>query len=238
MTAPRGERILGLVPARGGSRRVARKNLRQLGGRTLVRRALETALAADRFATVALSSEDPDILAEAESLDGVAVVRRPAELATDQARTLGVILHALVDLEGRGEAPYDAVGVVQCTTPFTAPEDLRGAIDHFTSTAAPAVVTVSQVEAADHPLKLKRLEGDRLLPWLEDDAMTPSQELPRLWTRNGALYLMRRATLEEGRILPDDVRAWEMPPERSLDVDTPTDLAFAQFLLDRQALSS
>ena len=219
-------RILGLIPARGGSRRVERKNLAVLGGTTLVRRALETATAAGCFEAVAVSSEDPEILAEAAGLD-VLPVERPAELAGDKARTLDVVLHALDTVEGE----FDAVGIVQCTSPFTAPEDLRGAVELFERTDAGSVVTVVRLEAAVHPLKLKLLDGDRLVPWLEDDRMAPSHELPELWVRNGSLYLTRREVLENGQILAEDQRAYVMPAERSHDVDTPDDLTFARFLL-------
>lgn len=223
-------RALAVVPARGGSRRVPRKNLERLGGRTLVRRALETALAADCFATVALSSEDDEILAEAEGLDVVALVR-PERLATDTARALDVVLHALDELEEDGR--FDAVAVVQATSPFTAPEDLTGALDLLEETGAESVVSVARVEAGAHPLKLKLLgEGGRLLPYLADDELTPSHELPPLWRRNGSVYVSRREVLDRGLLVSDgDVRGYEMPPERSYDVDTPRDLAFARFLL-------
>lgn len=225
-------RTLAVVPARGGSRRVPRKNLAELGGRTLVRRALETALAAGCFATVALSSEDDEILAEAEGLDVVAL-RRPRELATDTARALDVVQHALGELEAEGR--FDAVAVVQATSPFTAPEDLAGAVALLESSGAESVVSVARLEAALHPLKLKVLgEEGRLRPYVADDALTPSHELPPLWARNGSIYLSRRDVLERNLLVSDgDVRGFEMPAERSYDVDTERDLAFARFLLER-----
>lgn len=224
-------RVLGLVPARGGSRRVERKNLAMLGGKTLVRRALETSLAANCFAAVALSSDDPEILAEADGLD-VLRVERPPELGCDTARTLDAVLHCLDALGG----DYGAVGIVQCTSPFTAPEDLAGAVEMLERTGAGSIVSVTRVEAALHPLKLKRMEGDRLVPWLEDDRMAPSHELPKLWVRNGSIYLTRVGVLRRGEILAEDQRGYVMPPERSHDVDTTEDLAFAGFLLERRSI--
>jgi CMP-N,N'-diacetyllegionaminic acid synthase len=223
-------RVLGLVPARGGSTRVVRKNLAPLGGRTLVRRALETALAAGCFDPVALSSDDDQILAEAEGLDVVAL-RRPAELATAEALARDFALHALRELDDP-ERPLDAIAIIQCTSPFTAPQDVAGAVELLERTAAESVVTVARVAAAHHPLKLKRLEGDRLLPYLEDDRLTPSHELEPLWARNGSVYVFRRNVVERG-LEADDVRGYEMPPERSFDIDTPEDLAFAEFLVAR-----
>ena len=114
-------RVLAVVPARGGSRRVPGKNLAVLGGRTLVRRALDTTLAAGCFATVVLSSDDPAILAEADALPAVVRLARPPELATDTARSYDVVRHAVDTLEARGAGSFDAVAIVQCTSPFTAP---------------------------------------------------------------------------------------------------------------------
>jgi len=221
-------RVLGLVPARGGSSRVPGKNLLVLDGKTLVRRALETAVAAGCFDLVALSSDDDEILAEAEGLDVIAL-RRPAELATDTARASEFARHAIDKL-----GDFDALAIVQCTSPFTAPEDIAGAVALLERTGAESVVTVGRVEAAHHPLKLKRLEGDRLLPYLEEDRLTPSHELPPLWVRNGSVYVFRRDVVERG-LEAEDVRGYEMPPERSFDIDTERDVAFAEFLLERSA---
>jgi CMP-N-acetylneuraminic acid synthetase len=225
-------RTLALVPARGGSKRVPRKNLELLGGKTLVRRALETSLAAGCFDVVALSSEDDAILAEAEGLP-VAVVRRPDELASDTARAFAAVSHALGELEADGR--FDAVAVVQATSPFTAPEDLAGAVELLRSSGAASVVSVTRLESAIHPLKLKQLQPDgRLLPYLADDALTPSHDLPPLWVRNGSIYVSRREVLDGGSLVDDaDTRGYEMPPERSRDVDTPADLAFARYLVER-----
>jgi CMP-N-acetylneuraminic acid synthetase len=226
-------RVLGLVPARGGSKRVERKNLARLEGRTLVRRALDTALAAACFDTVALSSDDPEVLAEADDLPAVVRVRRPPELAGDHATAFDALTHALEVVEAGDGPRFDAVAIVQCTSPFTAPEDLAGAVEMLERTGAGSVVTIARVDAIQHPLKLKQMEGDRLLPFIEDDGMRASYELPPLWRRNGSAYVTRRSVIEAGEILAEDVRGYEMPSERSLDIDTPTDLAFAEFLIGR-----
>ena len=109
----------------------------------------------------------------------------------------------------------------------------RAARSSCSSGPAPSRSSRSSVaDAAHHPLKLKRLDGDRLLPYLEDDRLTPSHELERLWVRNGSVYAFRRDVVERG-LEADDVRGYEMPPERSFDIDTAEDLAFAEFLVER-----
>jgi CMP-N-acetylneuraminic acid synthetase len=94
-------------------------------------------------------------------------------------------------------------------------------------------VTITRSDDLAHPLKQKVLDGDRLLPFLRDDELTPSHELPELWVRNGAVYCTRTSVIREGRLLGSDVRALPMPRERSLDINAPLDLAFAEFLLER-----
>jgi CMP-N,N'-diacetyllegionaminic acid synthase len=223
-------RVLGLVPARGGSRRVPRKNLARLGGKTLVRRALETAVAARCFEQVALSSDDDEILKEAAGLEVVAL-RRPPELSTDTALARDVALHALRELDDP-QRPFEALAIVQPTAPFTASGDVAAVVDLLRRTGAESAVSVVRVAAAHHPLKLKRLEGDRLLPYFEDDHLTPSHALPPLWVRNGSVYAFRRDVVERG-LEAQDVRGYEMPSDRSFDVDTEQDLAFAEFLVAR-----
>lgn len=223
-------RALCLVPARGGSVRVPQKNLARLGGKTLVRRALETSVAAGCFETIVLSSDDDAILAEAVGLEVVAL-RRPGALATAAVRVAGVVLHAVRHLEELGSR-FDAVAIVQCTSPFTAPNDVAAVVDLLERTGAEAAISVVRVESADHPLKLKILDGDRLLPYSGDDGMAPSQELVQLWRRNGSVYAFRRDVVER-QLQAADIRGYEMPAERSLDIDTPLDLDFAQFLIER-----
>jgi CMP-N-acetylneuraminic acid synthetase len=205
-----------------------------LEGRTLVRRALETALESGALERVAITSEDPDIRAEAAGLD-VAVVERPPELATDEARSFDVILHAVAELEREAGRRFDAVAVLQATSPFTAPEDVRATIDLLAAHPdAASAVSVVEVDMVHHPIKLKRLQAGRLVPFVQADGMVPSHELPRLYVRNGCVYVSRRELLDEGVFIAEDALAYVMPQERSLDVDTPLDLAFAEFLIERR----
>jgi CMP-N-acetylneuraminic acid synthetase len=226
-------RILGLVPARGGSKRLPDKNLAELGGRTLVRRALDTAVACPSLAQVVLSSDSIAILAEAEGVDGVRAISRPAEVASDTARAYDVVLHALAECEESGPR-FDVVAILQCTSPFTEPEDVTGAIDLLVRSGAGSAVSVAPAEHGMHPLKMKRMEGDRLLPLFEDNKLTPTHELPDIWARNGSLYLATRETIDGGDLISDDVVGYRMPRDRSIDIDDDLDLAFAEFLLNRR----
>lgn len=226
--------MLGLVPARGGSKRLPGKNLTLLCGRTLVRRALETAVACPPLAAVALSSDADEILAEAEGLDSVRAIKRPPKLATDTALAHEAVVHALTVCERDSGRRFDAVAVLQCTSPFTEPADIDGAIELLERTGAGSAVSVGPAEHGMHPLKMKRMEGDRMLPLFEDNRLTLTHELPEVWARNGSIYLSRRSTIDAGDLISDDVVGYRMPRDRSLDIDSDLDLAFAEFLIERR----
>jgi CMP-N-acetylneuraminic acid synthetase len=136
-------RTLGLVP-RAAARHGPRKNLELLGGRTLGPPRARDRAAAGCFDTVAVSSDDDAILAEAAG--SMYRARRPPELSTETARARDFALHALREL-----GDFDALAIVQCTSPFTAPEDVAGAVALLESSGAESVVTVSVADAAHHP---------------------------------------------------------------------------------------
>ena len=224
-------KVLGLVPARGGSRRLPRKNLASLDGETLVRRCMRTALACEELDVIALSSEDPEILAEAEGLNRIVVIDRPAELAKAATHTVEVVLHTLKVVEGGGGPKFDAVVLLQCTSPFTRPEDISGTLHLLTRTGAASAVTVTSIDHAIHPLKLKRMVGHQLEPLFEDDAGRTFDELPDVWVRNGSVYVTRRELLKRGQIISSDCVGFPMPRERSIDINDAVDLAVARVLV-------
>jgi CMP-N-acetylneuraminic acid synthetase len=227
--------VLGLVPARGGSQRLPSKNLAELGGKTLVRRTLETAVACPKLARVALSSDDGEILAESSGLEGVLSIERPAELATDTSTAYEAVVHALQRAETETGELFDAVALIQCTSPFTEPDDITGAVELLERSGADSVVSVFQAEHDLHPLKMKRMEGDQLLPLFEDNRLTPARDLTEVWARNGSIYVSRRETIVAGDLVGDDIRGYVMPRERSIDIDTRFDLELAEFLFQRRA---
>lgn len=225
--------VLGLVPARGGSARIADKNLAKIGGRSLVRRALETTAAASRVGAVALSSDDDRILAEGSAVDSVLLIRRPPALATPTATSVSAVEHALAEVELRGGGPFDAVALVQCTSPFTRPGDINGAIETMERTGSGSVFSVGPLHHAFHPVKARLLVGDRLIPYGEVEGLLAAHELPDLWINNGSVYLSHRRTIAAGLLASGDLRAYPMPAERSLDVNSWLDLEFARFLAER-----
>jgi CMP-N-acetylneuraminic acid synthetase len=229
-------RTLGLVPARGGSKRLARKNLADLEGETLTRRTLTMARRCPDLALVALSTEDPEIAREAHAVDGVVVIERPAELATDDATAHAVVVHALAELRRRGEPPFDVVALIQVTSPFTEPADITATLRLLERTRAGSAATIVRLDHALQPQKLKLLCGHTLVSYLEEERAHAHQDLPELWIRNGSVYAAPLATIEAGRLMTQDQVGQPMPRERSLDINDQLDLEFARFLAARTRL--
>ncbi|MBX7167449.1 MAG: acylneuraminate cytidylyltransferase family protein [Pirellulales bacterium] len=232
--SPHGFRVLGIIPARGGSKRLPRKNLCMLGGKTLVARALETALAAERLTRVVVSSEHPEILALARSYGDEYALQRPEEISRDTSMAIEFVHHALGALEGAGEPRFDAVAIVQPSSPLTRPSDIDATIELLETSGAESCVTVAKIEQSIHPYKLKTLRGDQLVPYFEDERGRMAQhQLPPLYARNGSVYATRRDVINRGKVLGDDCRAVVMPREYSVDINDEIDLQFAEFLVER-----
>jgi len=234
-------RVLGVVPARGGSKAIPGKNVTDLGGVPLLAWTARAALAAP-LARVVLSTDDTAIadVGRDEGLDVPFV--RPAALATDDASSLDVALHALEAIEameaqaaldaGTVVEPYDAIMLLQPTTPFRSKADISAAIAQLDVTGADSVIGVVDV-GGHHPARMKFLDDDRLVdpPFVEDVENQPRQELPRMVIRNGAVYLTRTHVLRGRTFKGEDARALVMPAERSVNIDVPMDLLLARTLV-------
>ena len=228
-------RVLGIIPARGGSKRLPRKNVQPLGGKPLVAWSIEAARQSKLISRLVVSSDDDEVLAIAEQYDSRLAVRRPVEISQDKSPAIEYMRHALATLEKAGEGPFDVVVILQPTSPFTTADDIDATISLLEESGADTAVSVMLVDHAIHPIKLKVLEGDRLLPFLEEErGRMASHELPSLYVRNCSVYAIRRATIEQGETIGPDCRGYIMPRERSIDINDPLDLEFAEFLLARR----
>ncbi len=222
-------RILFLIPGRGGSKGLPAKNLASLAGIPLVGRAVRLALGASAQASgecqVVCSTDAPDIADAALAWGAEVPFMRPPQLATDRARSIDVVLHALDALPQE----FDTVVVVQATSPLTEREDILAALDLHRLTGCPVV----SVFEAQHPVEwLFRLdEEQRLVPVLAlGDVYQRQQSLP-VYVPNGAIYVASPAQIQGQGFWTAETRGLLMPPERSVDIDTAADLEVARALL-------
>lgn len=227
--------VLGLIPARGGSKGIPCKNLAPLAGRPLLQYTATAALESRRLSRVVLSTDD-DAIAAAGARMGLEVPwLRSADLATDEVPMAEVVVDCLDRLGTEGYRPT-AVVVLQPTSPLRRASDIDGALEILEDSGADCVVSVVEVPHAFSPVSVLRLEAGRLVPFhLGGQSILRRQDKPRAYARNGpAVLALRAETARRTGFYEGDVRPFEMRPEDSVDIDTAIDLELAEFWLERR----
>ncbi len=218
--------VLGVIPARGGSKGIPRKNLRLLDGRPLLSYTVEAALQATSLAAVVVSTEDDEIAQLAERL-GSHVVRRPPELAGDSVPTEPVLIHALAAAETQLTSHFDAVALLQCTSPLRSSRTIDECVSRVRE-GADSVLTV----CADHSF-LWLVEDGRPNSMYDYRQRPRRQDLiGRQYRENGAVYVTRRSILlAERNRLGGRIEIVEMNANDSIDIDALEDLTLAELRL-------
>ena len=218
------ERIA-VIPARAGSKGVPGKNKRLIAGRPLIAYTIDTALKTKALDRVIVTTDDAEI-ADLARAAGAEVVERPAEIAGDASPVIDAVLHAL---DAAGAHDPAAVVLLQQTSPLRTSEDITQALTLFERTGTP-VCSVVRVEDA-HPARMYRIEGERLVPQVPELAAARRQDLPALYLRNGAIYIVGPEQLARREIICDPMVPYEMPADRSANVDAEIDLVVLEALL-------
>ena len=225
-------RVLGIIPARGGSKGIPGKNTVSLLGKPLIGYTIEAANAATSLTRTIVSTDCEEIASVAREQGGDVPFLRPAELSDDSAPTLPVLLHALSAL---GE-DYDAVMILQPTSPIRRVEDID-AVVALMEADVNADSVISVVSVGDrHPARMKRIVDGCLVDpeFAEEQEGQRRQDLEPLFLRNGAIYLTRTSVLTgQHSIKGERCLAYEMPEELSVNIDHPIDLVVAEALMKR-----
>jgi len=228
--------IVAVIPARGGSKGIPRKNLVRITGRPLIAYSIDAARNAASVDRVLISTDDSEIADVARELGAEVPFMRPPELADDTAPMLGVLRHALAWLDSQGVA-VEALVLLQPTSPLRTACHIEDAIALFRSAHASSVVSVVEVPHRFNPVSLMKLSAQGMLTLFLDDqvAATRRQDKPKVYARNGpAVLVCHPDTLRAGELYGDSCRPYLMSDEDSPDIDTPRDLIVAErALLDR-----
>lgn len=224
-------RILALIAARGGSKRVPGKNIRLLGGSPLIVWSIDVAKGISDICDILVSTDAPEIAEVARRAGALVPWLRPPELSSDLASSAEVCIHAL-DWYEEARGKVDGLLLLQPTSPFRSRATVLRGIDLFRSNQRRSVLGVSP--AVSHPMWCVQVNGDSIRPFMDGDGLRRrSQDLPPAYALNGAFYL----------IAPDELRALRsfgseaaMPliiadPAESIDIDTEWDWKLAQALL-------
>jgi CMP-N-acetylneuraminic acid synthetase len=231
------QRILAIIPARGGSKGIPRKNMQLLRGKPLISYSIHAALQSHTIQKTVVSTDDESIACAARQYGAEVPFLRPLHLSTDTATSVSVLQHAVRYLADKEEDPADIIVCLQPTSPLRSAEDIDQAVTLCLSTGADSVVSLCPAE--HHPYWMKTVVGNRVYPLMEvDDEKYPRrQDLPPVYQLNGAVYVTRRRILlEEDRLLGGNTLAYVMPRERSVDIDTPIDLKLAELLMQGEAI--
>jgi CMP-N,N'-diacetyllegionaminic acid synthase len=219
-------KTLALIPARGGSKGIPRKNIRLLAGKPLVAWSIQAALACPEIERVVVSTDDAEIAEISRRWGAEVPFMRPAELAQDDSPSMDTVLHALRQLP-----QFEAVVLLQPTSPLRTKADIQGCLAMAATEQARCVVSIS--EPASSPYWMFTLEPNGSLSKLiSAPEVTRRQDLSPAYAINGALYYAQTEWLRANKnFLTAETLGYVMPPEKSLDIDTPLDWKIAELLL-------
>lgn len=228
-------KILGLIPARGGSKGIPGKNIKPLQGKPLLGYTLDSARKSSLLSRVILSSDDPEILQVAQQIGLETPFIRPSDLAADASPTLPVIIHALNFFAEKGEE-FDAVCLLQVTTPFRRKGLIDEAIQKFIETQADALVSVLPVPHEFNPHWIFEPNSDGLLSIStgEKKIIPRRQDLPPAYFRDGSIYLTKTSVLLNQNSLYGEKLAFILGDKESyVNLDTMSDWEKAEDLVKK-----
>lgn len=227
----REQRILALIPARGGSKGLPGKNIRDLHGKPLIAWSIEAAKQSNYIDRIIVSTDSMDIATIATKYGAEVPFMRPAELATDNSSGMDVCLHALQWFSDKNDN-YDLLLILQPTSPLRTISDIDAAIETIGEKQAKAVVSVCETD--HHPWWSNELPQDgNMEGFLRPEVLNKNrQELPTYYRLNGAIYLIDTKVLKKTRsFYGPETFAYVMPTERSIDIDTLLDFLVAEAYL-------
>ena len=229
------KKILGVITARGGSKGIPGKNIKLLGGKPLIAYTIEAAKKSSLITHLIVSTDDKDIADVCKKYGADVPFTRPEELALDTTPHLPVMRHAVEFMENKLGEKIDYAVILQPTSPFRLPEHIDATIQKLMDTGADSSVSLVEVEGGSHPMKMKKLENDRVLPYCMDEPEgARRQDLPICYKRSSAVYAIKRETLmDKNRLYGDYVAGFITPKEFYIDIDNEPDWMKAEYMLKK-----
>lgn len=225
----RSRRVLGLIPARGGSKGIPRKNIRPLCGKPLIAYTIEEGSKSGHIDRLIVSTDDEEIAEVARRCGADVPFLRPIEYATDTSRAIEVVQHALDTMESMDKTEYHCVVYLEPPTPLRTVQDIDTAIEIFDREDPDSVVSV--VEASQyHPILMKKIVDNRLECFCMEEPQGLPRQLyePKAYMRNGAVYVIRRENIRKGIFWGEKLVPYIMPVERSVCIDDIRDFYMAE----------
>ena len=222
--------IISIIPARGGSKGIPRKNIKLLNGKPLISYSIDASNSCSLIDDTYVSTEDAEI-SEISKGNNAEVIERPDELAGDDSSSIDVILHVLDYLENRGELP-DLFVLLQPTSPLRTSEDIEASINSFLESDCDSLVSVCEL---DHRSLLNFSLEKGFLVQNNNESLFNSrrQDIPTYYSLNGAIYITTPEFIRKNKsFYSDKTIPHVMSKEKSIDIDTSFDFKLAEFLLN------
>ncbi len=219
--------LLAIIPARGGSKGIPRKNIRPLAGKPLIGYTIEAALKVEAIDRLIVSTDDEEIARIATQFGAEVPFLRPNQIAKDETASIETVLHAVKKLDG-----YSKVLLLQPTSPLRNVEDINGIINLQHTKKCPSVVSITL--AKKHPNWIFTLNDEHLMsPVIKNSQLEATrQKLEKSYVLNGAMYLCESNWIKEHRIfINHETLGYIMPEERSVDIDSQLDWLWAETLI-------
>ena len=224
------------ICARGGSKGVKGKNIRVLLGKPLIAHSIEQARASGLFDLIAVSSDSDEILDVARQWSCDYLIKRPVELATDQAAKLPVIRHCVAEVERLAGLTFDTLVDLDATSPLRTPDDIVNAVKLLEESGAGNVITAMPARRSPY-FNLVELDANDIVHLSKplQTAVVRRQDAPKCYDMNASIYIWRRPVLfEAATLFNPDTRLYVMPEERSIDIDSELDFQFVEYLMGKQ----
>jgi CMP-N,N'-diacetyllegionaminic acid synthase len=224
--------ILAIIPARGGSKEIPRKNIKIFGGKPLISYSIESAMKSKCITRIIVSTEDLEIR-KISMKYGAETITRPPNLAGDDSATIDVILHSLNFLKENENYVPDIVVLLQPTSPLRLAEDIDDSIERFINNDCDSVISVCKLDTSPY-WSLKIVKNYLKPAFGEKYLESKRQDLPNLYVLNGSIFISTPKILKKFNSFQNEKTiAYLMPPERSVDIDTELDFIVAEFLMKK-----
>lgn len=224
-------RVLGIIPARGGSKGVPGKNKKMLGSKPLIAYTIEAAKESTLLTDSIISTDDPEIQAIGHEYDIEVPFLRPVHLASDTAKSIDVVIHALDFLKDKGRV-YDAVCLLQPTVPFREAQSIDEAIRTYVQQEFDSLISVLPVphEYNPHWVFIEN-EGALSISTGDAEIITRRQELPQAYHRDGSIYLVAKSVIDKGTFYGSKMGFVTSNPQKHVNIDTLEDWKEAEKIL-------
>lgn len=220
--------ILALIPARGGSKGIPRKNIIDLCGKPLISYSIIAGKNSKYIDSVVVTTDDDEISDVARKFGADIPFLRPKSLASDTSKTIDAVLHAICTLKDMGRE-YDTMVLLQPTQPLRTSTDIDKAIEKYMNEDCIPLVSVSEVN--DNPLLIRSISNDRLHPLLNVSSTCRRQDMPKFYRVNGCIYINEISDIKDNTSFNDNPLPFIMEVSHSIDIDALSDLALADYYL-------